>query len=123
MAKYHKVVYRFDKIVNTIPMWYHGEYEILEGRYLIHPIRADFVDIEDRDVLYDFRCTLAYIKDYFFEVNDEVLKELDKYKVIIKNKEGNFSCRERKRKKTEVYSVLNPSNNKDMKDFIKWYLL
>ena len=125
MARYHKVVYRGDKLVNTIPAWYHGEYENLDGGvgYIIHPVRADFISTEDKDTLFDFRCTFAYIKDYIFEIEDDVLRKLNEYKDIIKNKKGNFSCRDRKRKKTEVYHVLNPNDSKDMKDFIKWYLL
>lgn len=127
MARYHKVVYRGDKMVSFVPAWYHGEYEIIthgnHNNFIIHPICADFISMDDKGTLYDFRCTSAYIKDYIFEISDILLVKLEEYRNIIKNREGNFSCRERKRKKTEVYNVLNPNNNRDLKDFIKWYLL
>ena len=123
--RYRKVIYRGNKIVDTIPIWYHGQHEDLgEGiGYVIHPIWVDFIDIKDKNTLNNLRRISAYIKDYIFEVSDDILRELSEYRDIIKNKKGSFSCRERKRKKTEVYNVLNPNDSKDMKDFIKWYLL
>lgn len=123
-VKYLKVVYRDTQGYDYLPDWYHGKYEEEENElgwksYIIHPISSYFVkaenassaNISDKNV----------VKSYYITVNHDMLAKLNEYKKKLEDS-GEFDFSYRKRVRNEAHNILNPTNDRDKKDFIRWYL-
>lgn len=122
-TKYLKVVYRDTQCYDYLPNWYHGKYEEEESYgikfYTIHPISSYFVKAEDASFINN--SDEDFIKSYYITVDHDTLSKLNEYKKKVEDS-NEFDFSYRKRVRNEAHNILNPSNNRDKKDFIRWYL-
>ena len=122
--RFTKVVYRYTKIWEEIPEWYHGSAEFVpDGGYELHLIDSAFIpdgkwDEKQEQWVASLKDegNLIYKGEYL--VRESLLNEIKPLRERY-NSYGEFGFRARRETKKEA---LNLAHDKWEKDFIRWYI-
>lgn len=121
--KFTKVVYRYCKYYDSIPLWFHGDATLVGDVYELHLTSSYFIpdgkwNEESDDAVEALKEEGNFIYKGEVTIRGDLLEAL---KPIAKryNSFGEFGFRARRETKQEAMKM---ATNRDEKDFIRWYL-